>query len=266
MIPIEGCARSATLPGISWRGTCAKLKPLPIQASLTSVQFRALKSALAATDSTEKVQMIVCSLSIVHYCDDPYSLGFSAISGFLLKLPCSRSAGTWWIWRLMVASQILVSTNTFPQTKLLSVTPERGKKMIPEVPPAPQRRRLRVNRCHMNPAGSAFPAALTQLLWADGTPARCVEVELLCGGERPTFTGRYTGMAERDTKHGVESSLIHLGGGASVKLDLMKINQDTRGDGQVIGDFSKRESGFDRYSFGKCYPVSSDVRTCFAII
>lgn len=56
------------------------------------------------------------------------------------------------------------------------------------------------------------------------------------------------------------------GGGASVKLDLMKINQDTRGDGQVIGDFSKRESGFDRYSFGKCYPVSSDVRTCFAII
>lgn len=66
----RGCP---SLPGISWRGTCAKLKPLPAQASRTSLQFRALKSALDATKSREKVQMIVSSLSIVHHYQDPFS-------------------------------------------------------------------------------------------------------------------------------------------------------------------------------------------------
>lgn len=54
-----------SLPGISWRGTCAKLKPLLAQASRTSLQFRALKSALVATESREKVQTRVSSLSMV---------------------------------------------------------------------------------------------------------------------------------------------------------------------------------------------------------
>lgn len=63
---------SPALPGISWAGTCVKLKPFPMQASLTSLQFRALKSALAAKDSMEKVQMMVSSLSIVHLFEDPY--------------------------------------------------------------------------------------------------------------------------------------------------------------------------------------------------
>lgn len=65
---------SAALPGISWWGTCVKLKPLATQASLTSLQFRALKSALAATQSSEKVQMKVSKLSIVGCCGAPLPL------------------------------------------------------------------------------------------------------------------------------------------------------------------------------------------------
>lgn len=74
------------LPGISWRGTCAKLKPLAVQASLTSLQFRALKSALAATDSTEKVQMMVSSLSIVHFWEGSFAVEAS------LRYPGSQNS------------------------------------------------------------------------------------------------------------------------------------------------------------------------------
>lgn len=66
-----------------------KLKPFPIQASLTSLQFRALKSARAATDSTEKVQMMVSSLSIVHFCEDPYCFRFSAVSVLVKNSPAA---------------------------------------------------------------------------------------------------------------------------------------------------------------------------------
>lgn len=55
-----------------------KLKPLAKQASLTSLQFRALKSALAATESSEKVKMKVSNLSIVDCCGDPLPLQYPA--------------------------------------------------------------------------------------------------------------------------------------------------------------------------------------------
>lgn len=58
-----------------------------MEASLTSLQFLALNSALAATDSTEKVQMMVSSLSIVHFCTDPSLFRYSAVSRLLAKLP-----------------------------------------------------------------------------------------------------------------------------------------------------------------------------------
>ena len=57
------------LPDICWRGTFSKLKPFAIEASLTPLQLRALKSDPAATDSNEKVQRTVWYLSIVHFCD-----------------------------------------------------------------------------------------------------------------------------------------------------------------------------------------------------
>lgn len=87
-----------------------KLKPFPTHASLTSLQFRALKSALAATDSTEKVQMMVSSVSIVHLCANPSCLSLSAAAGSraLVKVPCSRSEGSLfsdWAF-LMVATQL----------------------------------------------------------------------------------------------------------------------------------------------------------------
>lgn len=118
--------------------------------------------------------------------------------------------------RLMVATQILVPTNTFPKAKVASIATENGKikeekkerkkRKEKKSPPAPQKRGLRVYRCHMNP-GSAFPAALTQLLSADGTPARCVEVGLLCGGERSAFTVRshWHGKAGHKIWSGIQS-------------------------------------------------------------
>lgn len=41
---------------------------------------------------------------------------------------------------------------------------------------------------------------------------------------------------------------------AKIDLISVKINQVTRGDGQVISDFSERESGFGIYNIVKCYP------------
>lgn len=145
-------ALHSVLPVISWRGTCVKLKPFPTQASLTSLQFRARKSALAAMDSTQKVQMIVCSLSIVHFCENPYCFRLSAVSRLLVKkkkLPCSRAFLM--TGRLMVATQLLLSTNTFPKAKPSSAATDNAWKS-----PGAHRSRLRVWRCHMNP-GSAFP-------------------------------------------------------------------------------------------------------------
>lgn len=101
-----------------------KLKPFPIQASLTSLQFRALKSAVAAMDSTEKVQMMVSSVSIVHFCENPFCLRLSAVSRLLVKVPCSRAYLM--TGRLMVATQLLLSTNTFPKAKPSSIATENG--------------------------------------------------------------------------------------------------------------------------------------------
>lgn len=103
-----------------------KLKPFPTQASLTSLQFRALKSALAATDSREKVQTIVSSLSIVHdckvfsfrvLCSIPLAEkkeSLQKIRRYLMNKP------------LMVATGISVSTNTFPRVRLVCIATETG--------------------------------------------------------------------------------------------------------------------------------------------
>lgn len=150
-----------------------KLKPFPTQASLTSLQFRALKSALAAMDSTEKVQMIVCSVGIVHFCENPYCLRLSAVSRLPVKLPCSR---TYLNDRAFNGcnSTVTVYQHISPKQNRLLLQPRMVKS-----PRAPQKRGLRVRRCHMNP-GSAAPGVLTQLRWADEAPGRCVEMEMLC--------------------------------------------------------------------------------------
>lgn len=133
----------------------------------------------------------------------------------------------------MLATQILVSTNTFPKGKVASrmvkekkeKKKERKKRKEKKSPPAPQKRGLRVYRCHMNP-GSAFPAALTQLLSADGTPARCVEVGLLwrralCVHGKITLA-RQSGTQNMEWNP-VASTTVGVGGGGLTKIKLILV-------------------------------------------
>lgn len=139
----SGVARNAALPGISWRGTCAKLKPLPTHASLTSLQFRALKSALAAIDSREKVQRI-SSVIIVHFCANPSR--FVAVRGILArrwKSPAVGPAGT----GASLSDWAVAELNDH---RLPTRSPK-AKQSSAASPPAPRERGLRAWRCHMNP-------------------------------------------------------------------------------------------------------------------
>lgn len=82
----------------------------------------------------------------------------------------------------------------------------------------------------MNPE-CASPGLLTQLRSAKKAHGRCVEVEMLCGGERSVFRSDAPTGQKRDTKYGMESSLIQCvwGGGSAgrhlpVRYNLAEIN------------------------------------------
>lgn len=157
---VRGWTPSPSLPGISWRGTCAKLKPLATQASLTSVQFRALKSALAATHSTEKVQMMVSSLSIVcpWMCRPPLLCAFSAV------FP-SAGGRTPAVGPQALDDRTANGCNSSPHVRVYRCPEDRGvlsQRRGVKSPLKNERGRQRVWRCHMNPGG-ALSGASSQL-------------------------------------------------------------------------------------------------------
>lgn len=149
----------------------------------------------------------------------------------------------------MVASQILVSTNTFPQTKMLSVTPERGKKINTRSPPgAAEKKTARIQvphescrqcvsrRVHSTSVSRRNPCSLC---WSGAAVWR--------RAPHVHWKIHRHGRAGHKIWSGIQSHPPQRGGGgwrtstfAKIDLISLRIYQDTRGDGQVISDLSKR--------------------------
>lgn len=144
-----------SLPGISWRGTCAKLKPLLAQVSRTSLQFRALKSALAATESREKVQTRVSSLSMVQPLRRSRVLqtGWVVVGGsggagggrFLCRVPAFYEV----VWGGGGGWEYIRFYQNIPSEAEVACRWQREEREE-EHPGA-------LHRCHMNPGGASFP-------------------------------------------------------------------------------------------------------------